>query len=79
MRNRKLCLSLLLLCLPLLGSNCDKAGSPKEGAELAELPLAEQPPAELPTTPMPEPAAALVFGVGALIIGSALKSKKKLS
>ena len=84
MRNWMLRLSLLLLCLPLLGGNCDGNSTSQRAANSqsqsdqssAQQGLVEQP-GDSPANPIPEPSAALIFGAGVLIVCGALKLRKK--
>jgi hypothetical protein len=74
----RLCL-FLLLCLPLLGNSCDKREGQKSTSAVQELNISGdgEEDDQLPASPIPEPTAALVFGVGALIIYGTLRARRK--
>jgi hypothetical protein len=75
-------LSLLLFCLPLLGSNCNNSDASKrdmltnqpDGA--IEQLDGDDPSGDLPSNPVPEPSAGLLFGAGALMVCGTLKSRR---
>lgn len=68
---------LLLLCLPLLGNTCDGNDGQQPAASTQQLAATGGVEGDQsPSSPIPEPSAGLVFGVGALIIYGAVRAQR---
>jgi hypothetical protein len=77
MMRRRLLLTLLVALTACLGSECSDSGSSHGAASTSFAAAANETERENPTAPpVPEPSAALVFGVGLLIAGAVTRRNR---